>query len=129
MKDRMWKKPIYLRGIRGAAFVVALSLSIALLGCVRSTTNKEKAPRERLVLFKFEGQFKTVCLGGDFNGWTATSHCLTKEKDTWQIGLYLFPGRYAYGFILDGARWIPDPNAPFQEDDGFGRRNSVLVVD
>jgi hypothetical protein len=54
---------------------------------------------------------------------------LTRRGDTWQIGLYLFPGRYTYGFILDGARWIPDPNAPFQEDDGFGRRNSVLIVD
>ena len=30
-------------------------------------------------------------------------------------------------FVVDGARWVPDPGAP-AVDDGFGRRNSVLTL-
>lgn len=36
------------------------------------------------------------------------------------------PGRYAYKFLLDEARWIDDPDNPHKEPDGFGRLNSIL---
>ena len=37
-------------------------------------------------------------------------------------------GRYTYAFLLDGRLWVPDPTAPLAPEDGFGRRNSVVVV-
>jgi 1,4-alpha-glucan branching enzyme len=81
------------------------------------------------VLFKYEGSHKSVCLSGDFNGWSSTSHCLDREGDQWTIEVLLAPGRYRYGFILDGETWTSDPNALLQEDNGFGRKNSVLIVE
>jgi len=36
------------------------------------------------------------------------------------------PGRYAYKFLLDEARWIDDPDNPHKEQDGFGRLHSIL---
>jgi hypothetical protein len=38
------------------------------------------------------------------------------------------PGVYQYTFIVDGARWQPDPLAVSQVSDGFGQVNSVLIV-
>jgi len=31
-------------------------------------------------------------------------------------------------FVVDGARWVADPAALAFEDDGFGGRNSLLIV-
>jgi len=29
-------------------------------------------------------------------------------------------------FVVDGVRWTADPNAVAFQDDGFGKRNSLL---
>lgn len=83
---------------------------------------------ERLVLFTFTGDAETVCLSGDFNDWAPRSQCLEKRGERWEIRIPLLPGRYRYGFLLDGKEWVPDPDAFLEEEDGFGRKNSVLVV-
>ncbi|MBI3450155.1 MAG: S8 family serine peptidase [Acidobacteria bacterium] len=38
------------------------------------------------------------------------------------------PGRHLYKFLLDGTRWLDDPDNPEKSPDGFGRLNSVLAV-
>ena len=38
------------------------------------------------------------------------------------------PGVRRYKFIVDGARWIPDPTNPRGMDDGNGGSNSVLLL-
>jgi 1,4-alpha-glucan branching enzyme len=81
------------------------------------------------VLFEFTGHHDSVCLSGDFNGWSSESHCLQPKGDTWSVQLVLPPGRYRYGFILDKRDWVCDPGAFIQEDDGFGKKNSVLVIE
>ena len=85
--------------------------------------------QERLVLFTFEGEADTVCLSGDFNGWSPDSRCLERRGDRWEIEVLLPPGRYRYGFVLDGKEWVPDPGALVNEEDGFGKKNSVLVIE
>jgi len=45
----------------------------------------------------------------------------------WTATLTLPAGQHQYAFVVDGARWVPDPGAP-AIDDGFGRRNSVLTL-
>lgn len=84
---------------------------------------------KRLVRFTFAGKAETVCLSGDFTGWSPDSFCLKKQNDRWEIEILLGPGRYRYGFILDGKDWVPDPGALMKEEDGFGKKNSVLVVE
>ncbi|UCF86012.1 MAG: isoamylase early set domain-containing protein [Desulfobacteraceae bacterium] len=81
------------------------------------------------IVFTYVGQCETVCLSGDFNGWSPNIHCLKRNGDTWEIKLFLSPGPYKYAFLLDGTHWIPDPDAYLQEDDGFGTKNSVLIVE
>ena len=70
----------------------------------------------------------SVCITGDFNGWSKDSNCLLKTGKTWSIALPLPPGRYQYAFILDGRTWIKDPSALLSADNGFGSENSVLIV-
>jgi hypothetical protein len=45
----------------------------------------------------------------------------------WTVVVPLEPGIHNYAFIVDGERWVPDPNAP-AVDDGFGGMNSRLAV-
>lgn len=51
------------------------------------------------------------------------------EDGVWQAKLPLLPqARYTYKFLLNGSRWLDDPENPVKAPDGFGGLNSVLVV-
>jgi hypothetical protein len=70
-----------------------------------------------------------VSVAGTFNGWdpAATPLVRSGSGDMWVATLVLPSGQHQYAFVVDRARWIPDPTAP-AVDDGFGRRNSVLTL-
>ena len=104
-----------------------LFIDAGLSGCV--TVPKAPETAEVALLFVFTGHHDSVCLSGDFNDWSSESHCLQRKGDIWSIQLVLPPGRYRYGFLLDKRDWVCDPDALLQEDDGFGKKNSVLVID
>ena len=46
----------------------------------------------------------------------------------WSVTVALPIGEHRYEFVVDQTRWVPDPTAHAQVDDGFGGRNSVIVV-
>jgi 1,4-alpha-glucan branching enzyme len=71
-----------------------------------------------------------VSLAGSFNRWEAPGIPLRRSSVTglWTVTVPLAVGEQQYLFLVDGNRWIPDPTAHAQVDDGFGRRNSVIVV-
>jgi 1,4-alpha-glucan branching enzyme len=46
----------------------------------------------------------------------------------WSVTVPLPVGEHRYEFVVDNRRWVPDPTAHSQVDDGFGGRNSVIVV-
>ena len=72
---------------------------------------------------------RTVQVAGDFNGWNPAQTSLEQISDgAWAVTISLKPGRYAYMFLVDGRRWIADPFAAEQHDDGFGARNAVVEV-
>ena len=75
-------------------------------------------------------QLSTVAVVGDFNGWNPEKHLLQDEnKDgIWTATLRLEPGRYEYMFILDGQKWVPDPEAYRYVRDGFGNKNAVIEI-
>lgn len=54
---------------------------------------------------------------------------MVKKQGTWLIELALPPGRYLYAFLVDGGEWQTDPGAVLFDDDGFGKKNSVLIVE
>ncbi len=89
-----------------------------------------------VVAFAFDAQKATVTevlLSGSFNGWGSNATTATQMADPDHDGVFtaslkLTPGTtYQYKYIVDGT-WKVDPKNPTQADDGFGGKNSVLVV-
>ena len=70
-----------------------------------------------------------VTVAGDFNGWDPAAIPMRRAASgTWTTAIAIPEGRYTYSFVVDGRTWLPDPRAPLAPDDGFGRQNSVLLV-
>ena len=84
-------------------------------------------PTDRLVTLRYRtGMAAEVAVLGVFNAWVPQT--LARQPDgTWLRDLRLMPGRYPYKLLVDG-RLRPDPEAPASEPDGFGGRNSLLIV-
>ncbi|MHB8883370.1 MAG: isoamylase early set domain-containing protein [Thermodesulfovibrionales bacterium] len=72
---------------------------------------------------------KQVALVGDFNQWDAGRDLLKgpDSEQVWTITIPLAEGRYEYMFLLDGEKWVLDPEVPFS-DDSLGGKNSVFVL-
>jgi hypothetical protein len=73
---------------------------------------------------------RSVSVVGTFNAWHEKGYEMTRDaaRGTWTLLLRLPDGRYEYAFVLDGQNIIPDPEAEFFADDGFGNQNAVLIV-
>jgi hypothetical protein len=73
---------------------------------------------------------RSVSVVGTFNAWHEKGYEMTRDaaRGTWTLLLRLPDGRYEYAFVLDGQNIIPDPEADFYADDGFGNQNAVLIV-
>lgn len=72
---------------------------------------------------------RSVAVSGDFNQWAADATMEDPDGDgVWTVRLALEPGVHEYMFVIDGDRWVTDPQAQRYADDGFGNRNAVLAV-
>jgi hypothetical protein len=81
------------------------------------------------VQFRLEaGGARQVALAGTFTGWQPTLELRETEPGVWTALVPLEPGVHDYVFVVDGTRWMPDPNAPQQVDDSFGGTNSRLSL-
>jgi len=76
-----------------------------------------------------EVEAETVHLVGDFNDWQ-TSHTMRRQKDrSWRITVDLKPGRkYQFRYLVDGERWLNDPQADKYIPNPYGDQNSVVVT-
>jgi 1,4-alpha-glucan branching enzyme len=80
------------------------------------------------VVFTWTGGGRAVSVAGEFNAWDPAADPLVQQADgTFRLVKKLTPGRYAYKFVVDG-QWQPDPSAKETIDDGFGAKNSVVIV-
>ncbi|RYG48350.1 hypothetical protein EON79_04720 [bacterium] len=72
---------------------------------------------------------KSVSVAGTFNGWNKDAHPMTADADgkTYRRRLDIPVGKVQYKFVLDGERWIVDPNGK-TIDDGNGNQNTELVI-
>ena len=77
-----------------------------------------------------DGNARRVSVMGSWDNWQAPGLIAEeREPNIWYAQLPpLRPGVYAYGFIVDGERWIDDPANPYKISGGFGSLNSVLEV-
>jgi len=67
---------------------------------------------------------------GSFNGWSRDGVRMNWDKDRglWVVALNLRKGSYEYAFRVNGKEIVADPKAILHRDDGFGHRNSILMV-
>jgi hypothetical protein len=74
-------------------------------------------------------QASRVSVVGDFNGWDTAATPAERQPDgSWATVVTLRPGRHVYSFVVDGTHFVADPAAPIAPDDGYGQKNSVVVV-
>ncbi len=67
---------------------------------------------------------------GSWNDWRSPGIAATSiEPGYWRtLPVHLPAGRYGYKFLLDGQRWLDDPDNPRKAPDGLGGLNSAVVV-
>jgi serine protease AprX len=83
------------------------------------------------VLFLFhDDHAHSVSLVCDFHGWDGQLTRLQRDDHgLWRSELIAPPvGRYQYKFVVDGERWVEDPNNGMKAPDGYGGMNSILVI-
>ncbi|MCO6453371.1 MAG: S8 family serine peptidase [Caldilineales bacterium] len=69
-----------------------------------------------------------VAVIGDFNNWQPAAMTLT-APGRWTLSIPTpAPGRYHYKYLIDGERWIDDPENSAKRRDGYGGFDAVLVV-
>ena len=132
-----WRRPVLLTGALVAAALLVAALGArergATTGAVAVTpaTPAAATPSTQSVRFTLAAPATAqVTLVGDFNAWNAGATPMRWDAASgrWAVELELPRGRYSYSFVLDGERWLADPEAPLAPDDGFGSPSSVVVV-
>jgi hypothetical protein len=96
----------------------------------RGLTEAPTTREVRLVQFVLAApRASRVTVVGDFNDWDPeATPMVRRDGGAWTAAIPVSPGRHVYAFIVNGDRWVPDPAAPLAPEDGFGIRNSVIVV-
>lgn len=128
-----------------ALAAVALALgTLASSGCSLFGFIEDRLPPPQAtdhgIRFRYKAPAaRQVNLAGEFNNWLGTANGgrldpnIDPLKDldddgVWEITLPLPPGRYQYKYVVDQVDWQEDPGNPETTDDGYGGKNSILVV-
>lgn len=109
---------------------LAAGVAVAVVAVVALISSGGGNPTAAGVLFQLEApEAASVTMAGDFNDWDPKATPLTREADggRWSVRLPLARGTYRYAFLIDGRRWVADPNARSLADD-FGGSNSLVTV-
>ena len=124
--------------------LASLGVSMALLIIIMWTVVLQ-IPQEQKINMAMEGKEKTnvpvvfaldmpgvssVDVIGTFNGWTPRDYHMQwdPEKRLWALTVHLQNGTHEYAFLVNGKTILPDPNALVYREDGFGQKNSILII-
>ena len=109
-----------------------LLLGIALVGTIAlipvGSLAGDSALKKVDFTFTPMGHYDQVFLAGTFNGWSTDATPMHRQGNRFEISLPLPVGEYQYKFVADG-QWFTDETAERFHPDGYGGRNSVIVVD
>ena len=111
--------------------VVWRLLLIGLLAGCASTERRETSAAAQTHTFDYaDAAARSVGVAGSFNDWRPDATPMQRaDNGHWSVTVELPPGTYQYLFVIDGSDWVPDPTAAHGIDDGFGRANSLVVVE
>lgn len=115
----------------------AAALLLVFLPSIRSRNGGEprtaasaSVPAQPVQFVFYAPQAGSVALVGDFNDWDrgATPLLRASGGGFWSVVVPLAPGRHQYAFVVDGMKWMLDPDAPRTLVNDFGEPNSVVTV-
>lgn len=97
---------------------------------VQGTSPRDGGPDAPVVYVRFRldaAGASSVRLAGSFNGWQPNVQLSELSPGHWSALVPLRPGVHDYAFVLDGERWVADPDA-IPVRDGFGGVNSRIAL-
>jgi len=102
-------------------------------GAPAATTPTQRASGSSVVWTRFvftSEEASSVAVAGDFSQWEPIplSPRTVGGQTVWTGLVPVGRGEHEYQFVIDGSRWVTDPLAPLQRDDGFGAKNAVLKL-
>lgn len=110
---------------------LALALAIVAVTTLAPPSMAEVKVEGNTVTFRlYAPDAKSVHLAGTFNNWSTTATPMQgpDANGYWTVTLTLANGRYEYKFVVDGGKWLEDPQGMDRAPDGFGGFNSVVYV-
>lgn len=116
-------------------FAATLALFLAA-AALNPSHAQQITDRREGVLFRFDARAitpkpKVVYLAGSFNGWNPTGEAMVDEGNGfYSLKKKLPDGLHYYKFVIDGDRWMNDPNddTELRADDGNGGLNSAVLI-
>ncbi|HEY9838929.1 MAG TPA: S8 family serine peptidase, partial [Candidatus Obscuribacterales bacterium] len=86
--------------------------------------------RRKVIFYYRDKEAQSVALAGDFTDWKADEPLQRiPDTNTWMLEKeFPFKGIYAYKLVVDGERWINDPESENVEPDGYGGFNTRLQL-
>lgn len=72
---------------------------------------------------------KQASVVGEFNGWDANMHPMSKVKGVWKATIEVEQGHeYQYRYFINGGEWYNDPQADKYIPNNIDGDNSVVVT-
>ena len=125
-------RPVWVAALAAAAALVLWLAPRAPAGARSGAVAVAAAAGRDTVFVRFElvaPEARSVAVAGSFTGWRTDALPMVRgAAGVWSVTVALPIGEHRYEFVVDQTRWVPDPTAHAQVDDGFGGRNSVIVV-
>src|SRR5690242_6212669 len=130
--DRILTEPVIRQGYgvvnarRAVELAKTENHALNVVGC--------KPPRVengRLIFIFHDDNAHSVSVAGDFNGWSQVAAPLKRNDSGLWATEIVVPGAgiFEYKFIINGRRWLEDPNNGMKTPNNYGGLNSVLVIE
>jgi 1,4-alpha-glucan branching enzyme len=108
------------------AFILVTALAVG--GCAAALRDGVHVRSDTVEFRLRRPEASAVAIAGDFNGWSATSHLMSREGRVWTRRIALPPGEHLFMYVVDGRDWLTPPAAAERVPDGFGGWNGRVVV-
>ena len=89
---------------------------------------RELKSKRHLIEFTLKGypNAKNIYVVGDFSCWFPGAFPMKKEEKLWKLTLPFYPGEYRYAYVINGYKWITDPDNPNQTKNQYGVKCSTF---